>query len=83
MASQQSESGEELTAREGRILLSPNLFANASHTDDARPNLLFPYQKLVTDQYQRGFSQQTPYGLSGTSLLQLARSTVSRLDVSG
>lgn len=65
VASQKSMESEELTGHEGEMALATNLFANASHTSDAKPNLLFDYQKLITDSYQLGVNQQTSIGLSG------------------
>lgn len=65
VAAQKQEQAETALAREGRILLSPNLFANASHTDDSKPSLLFDYDKQITTNYQLGFSQQTSFGVSG------------------
>lgn len=63
-ASDASEAGR-LTEGEGKLLLSPVLFANAEYKDDGKPSP-FPgmnYEKIVTQMYSLGVSQQTNFGL--------------------
>jgi outer membrane protein TolC len=54
-----------LMANEGDLLLATNLFANATYTDDSRPNLLFNYAKMIDSKYQFGLNKQSSIGLSG------------------
>jgi len=54
-----------LTASEGDLLVATSLFGNASHTDDAKPSLLFNYDKVIDNNYQLGFKKQSSIGLYG------------------
>lgn len=54
-----------LTESEGDLLTATTLFGKASYTDDAKPNLLFNYKKMIDANYQLGLQKQTSIGLSG------------------
>jgi outer membrane protein TolC len=55
--------GARLRSREARLLVAPQLFAQAQSISDARPSPFFPYDKIVTSGYSFGLSQQTTFGL--------------------
>ncbi|NDG26450.1 MAG: hypothetical protein EB120_04655, partial [Proteobacteria bacterium] len=52
---------------EARLLTRPNLFANVTFYSDAKPTVApsFMGTRTLADTYNFGFSQQTPFGLSG------------------
>lgn len=52
---------------EARLLVRPNLFANISFYNDAKPTAApsFMGTRTIVDSYNFGFSQQTPFGLAG------------------
>ena len=52
---------------EARLLVRPNFFGNVSFYSDAKPTAAPQFQgnRTLVDSYNFGFSQQTPFGLSG------------------
>lgn len=69
-ASRESEEAAKLYQREGRLLISPSLFANARYASDAKPIALpIPnannFEKLNSESYELGIEQQTTIGLKG------------------
>lgn len=64
-ASEQSYRAADLTTKAALLPVSPHLFADANHTDDARPNILFNYDKQISTTYDIGVSEQTTVGLQG------------------
>lgn len=54
-----------LMSDESDLIVATNLFANASHTEDAKPSLLFNYDKITASNYQLGIKKQSSIGLSG------------------
>lgn len=66
LSSQESYNASTLMAKESDIMLAPNLFMTATHTDDAKPSIQIPYDKLIDNNVEIGVRQQTSIGLSGS-----------------
>lgn len=66
IAAKESYDANGLMANESGIMLSPNLYINAIRTDDAKPQILFPYSKMIDNNLEVGIKQQTSIGLSGS-----------------
>lgn len=64
-AAEESFKAGQLMANEADLAIATTLFGNVSKSDDAKPNLLFNYDKFVDTNYKFGFKKQTSIGLSG------------------
>lgn len=70
------ESSRAILSRqdEARLLVRPNFFTNISFYSDSKPTAapIFMGTRTLADTYNFGFSQQTPFGLSGKLYYQWA-----------
>lgn len=66
VSAKESFEGNTLMAGESNIMLAPNFFVNATHTDEAKPQILLPYNKMIDNNLEMGFKQQTSIGVSGS-----------------
>jgi len=68
---QKVEAGK-LREEEASLLVKPQFFSNVSFYSDAKPTAAPRFQgtKTMVDTYNFGFSQQTPFGLSGKLFYQ-------------
>jgi len=66
ISAKESYDANTLMSGESDIMLAPNLYVNATHSDDAKPQILFPYNKVIDNNVEVGLKQQTSLGLSGS-----------------
>lgn len=65
----------KLYQNEGRLILSPTLFSTLQHSDEGKPSFMpsFNYEKILSESYTLGLSQQTTFGLQGRFYYSLAQ----------
>lgn len=71
-----SSEAASLTASEGTLVTSPQLFGSATTTSDERFNPQFRANKILNDSYQLGLQQQTNFGLGAKLYYGLSKTEV-------